>query len=231
MAATRTKHQREADLDQINIWTLQGKTLRQCAAELAQIRDYEVSHVTIKHDLDTIATRWREGTNLDLDSHKAKELARIDLLEQTYWKAWEQSLEQAETTTTRQKDTPVTRKSKDGQSVTVTNKQYEASLRKEERDGNPAYLVGVERCIKMRVDLLGLNAPTKSDTTVRVIDMTAVEAEITRQIEAGQLTREKLLEMVKKTGQDESLADKLFAGARTRIDAGPKPGGQRRADD
>jgi hypothetical protein len=168
MGATRKKHQREMDLEVINTWTIQGKSLRQCAEELAKIRDYEVSYVTIKNDLDTIKARWLENTMGERSAHIARELARIDTLEQTYWQAWEKSLETSEQTTQRTKDTPVTRKDEKGKPVQSMSKQYEASIRKEERDGNPAFLAGVERCIKMRMDLLGLNATVKSDEIVTI---------------------------------------------------------------
>lgn len=64
--------------------------------------------------------------------------------------------------------------------------------------------------------LLGLYAPEKQETTIRVIDMPAVEADIIRQIEAGELDRAQVIEIV----EDESLAEQLFAGAQNRISAG-----------
>lgn len=152
MPGTRTKFQREHDLEKISALYLQGWSQQRIADYLKQERDYEVSRQTISNDLKEVNRRWRESTTIPLDEHKQKELARIDLLEQTYWSAWEKSLETAEHTTQRTKDTG-------------NGKQYDASIRKEERDGNPAFLAGVERCIKMRMDLLGLEAPKRQEVT------------------------------------------------------------------
>jgi hypothetical protein len=52
--------------------------------------------------------------------------------------------------------------------------------------------------------------------TIQHIDMTSVEAEIIRRIEAGELDRTGVLSIV----EDESLADRLFAGAKARVQAG-----------
>jgi hypothetical protein len=186
MAATRSKHQRAMDLEVINTWTIQGKTLRQCAADLAKIRDYEVSHVTIKHDLDTIKARWNASMMGDRKIHVAKELARIDKLEETYWAGWLNSLEPVNINTRQTRSGEATKitdvtippgmDAKEAKPKDVRHKsrsvapgeQISETSRTEERDGNPAFLAGVERCIKMRMDLLGLNAPTKSEDTVTI---------------------------------------------------------------
>lgn len=167
MAATRTKFQREHDLEFISNLYLQGWTQQRIAERLASERDYEVSRVTIANDLKEVARRWQQNTTLPIDDHKVKELARIDLLEQTYWQSWEKSCEAQEAVNQR--------------SVTVdeknAKKRYDVSSRKHlpARDketgdvitqpGNPAFLAGVERCIKMRMDLLGLEAPKRQEHT------------------------------------------------------------------
>ena len=56
----------------------------------------------------------------------------------------------------------------------------------------------------------------KPTAIVQHIDMTAVEAEIIRRIESGELDRAGVMSIV----EDESLADKLFRGAQTRVQAG-----------
>jgi hypothetical protein len=201
VAATRTDYQRESDLPLINAWYLQGKTQFWIAEELAKLRPYEVSRQTISNDLKAIRKRWLNNTNIPRDQHAIKELARIDLLEETYWAAYLRSLEKAEITTKRVKDS--------GQA-----KSYDASTRVEERDGNPAYLAGVERCIKLRMDLLGLNAPVKSEDTIRIIDEAAVNADLRRRVQAGELSYEELLYA---TDNDTSLANALFAGAAHRV--------------
>lgn len=85
MAKTRKDFQREADLPLIERWYLQGHSQQWIASNLAEMRDYQVSQQTISNDLALIKWRWQDNTRLALDTHKAKELARIDLLEREYW--------------------------------------------------------------------------------------------------------------------------------------------------
>jgi hypothetical protein len=55
------------------------------------------------------------------------------------------------------------------------------------------------------------------DATIKHIDMNAVEAEIIRRIEAGELSRSDVLEIV---DHDESLAEQFFRHAQTRLPTG-----------
>ena len=45
----------------------------------------------IGYDLGKIQEGWRTQTALDLDHHKAQQLAKLDELERTHWQAWEES--------------------------------------------------------------------------------------------------------------------------------------------
>jgi hypothetical protein len=42
----------------------------------------------------------------------------------------------------------------------------ESSVVVEERDGNPSWLAGVDKCIERRCKLLGLDAPVKTDLSI-----------------------------------------------------------------
>lgn len=110
-----------------------------------------LSQGQISGDLAFIQKQWLENTTMNLDEFKAKELARIDHLERHYWAAWETS--KTERTKSRQE----TDGSKKDGKLTVKK----ASTEKEQRDGNPAFLDGVMKCIDRRCKLLGLDAPTK----------------------------------------------------------------------
>lgn len=146
----RKSHERESDLEKINRLYLQGYSLRAIAEELGN-----VSHETIQNDLSEIQRRWQESTTIEIDEHKSKELARIDLLEFEYWQQYELSKEDFES---------ITKKAKDGGSPDdKTKRGYEVTTRTENRTGNPSYLQGVERCIKMRMELLGLEAPKRQE--------------------------------------------------------------------
>lgn len=145
----RTPFQREESLHRIASLYLQQWT----QAEIA--REVGLSQGMISNDLKLIQKRWREQTAFNLDEAKAKELARLDQLERECWAAWTQS--KSERTRARQETGG---KGKDGK-ATVTK----ASMEKEARDGNPAFLQAVLSCIDRRCKLLGLDAAAKSELT------------------------------------------------------------------
>jgi hypothetical protein len=101
----------------------------------------------VSYDLRALEREWVKAGLMDLTAHKAAELARINELECTYWDAWEKSLGIREISTTG--------KTADGAA--------HAQIRKEPREGNPAFLAGVQWCIDRRCKLLGLDAPSRSE--------------------------------------------------------------------
>lgn len=143
-APKRTPFRREADLFKTQALYLQGKTQQEIADQLG------VSREQIKYDLATIQARWRQDTAINLDEAKLRELARIDVLERTYWDAWENSL--SERTRSRVEKTGVDAEG---------NPRGKSSIEREMLLGVPAYLTGVQWCISERCKLLGLYAPTK----------------------------------------------------------------------
>lgn len=147
-APKRTAFQREADLERITAYYLKGWRQSAIAAEL------NLAQSQIAYDLKTIQTRWRTQTAINLDEAKQRELARIDELEREYWQAWESS--KTERTKARQESGD----KKDANGRPIVTK---ASMEKEQRDGNPAFLQGVMTCIDRRCKLLGLDAATRNE--------------------------------------------------------------------
>ena len=125
----------------------------------------------VSYDLAAIEAAWQKSALYDMDKAKARELARIDHLERTYWEAWEESRQDKEVATQKQVGS--------GEA-----QRREATLRKEGQSGNPAFLSGVERCIERRCKLLGLDAPEKS-TNVN-IDMASLTVDQLERIAAGE---------------------------------------------
>ena len=121
-----------------------------------------MSQPMVSYDLAAIQRVWAQHTAFDLDAAKRKELARIDVLERTYWEAWEDSKGQHEVTTTQIDEWEVPAKG-----------HKTASIRRELLNGNAAYLAGVMACIEKRCKLLGLDAPVKQalvgDVLLRVV--------------------------------------------------------------
>jgi hypothetical protein len=131
--ATRSKAQYERDIFELSRMYCEG---------IPQWKMAETLHLSprqIAYDLVALRKRWFESGVVNFDERRAREVANWDNLERTYWAAWERSLQQR-----------VIKQAKRGKD------KEEQSLRQEERDGNPAYLAGVERCIANRCELLGL---------------------------------------------------------------------------
>lgn len=162
-ANKRTDFQREENYVQITELYLRGKY----QSEIAKILG--LSQGMISQDLKVIQRRWRESTTMNLDEAKAKELARLDELEREFWAAWEAS--KTERTQARQE--------KNNAGATV-----KASMMKEQRDGNPAFLAGVMGCIDRRCKLLGLDAATKTQNLN--VDLSTLTDEQLDRLDAGE---------------------------------------------
>ena len=129
----RGAQERDRDRRVIAQYYLQGKS----QYEIADLTG--LSQSTVQRDLGALRGIWLKSALIDFNAARAKELAKIDLLELTYWQAWEES----------KVDTTI-RGGAEDENPLVTQR---------EGAGDPAYLAGVERCVSMRVKLLGLNSP------------------------------------------------------------------------
>jgi predicted transcriptional regulator len=139
--ARRTTAQRTKDLERTAELYLRGVRQSEIAEQMG------VSQQTVSNDLQALYAEWRESALVDMDAAKSRELARIDELERTYWAEWEKSQTRREVTQTKKSE------GKEARS--------EASVRREDRLGDPRYLAGVQWCIERRCAILGINAPTK----------------------------------------------------------------------
>lgn len=151
----RTKIQRKADLKIITESYLKGMTQIEIARVLAEIRPYAISQQMVSNDLRHVQKQWRTDTSMALDEYKARELARLDLLEREYWQAWEKSQKPRKRHRVNYGD--------DQPDMSVDRKPRAVLLDTEERIGDPRFLQGVERCIQQRCKLLGIEAPARYD--------------------------------------------------------------------
>jgi hypothetical protein len=142
----RTPCQRENDLRDLAAFYLRGLTQHEIAQRL------KVTRQQIGYDLKVLQRRWQESALGDFNAKKAAELAKMDELERTYWEAWERSCLAREVTTQEKTQ------GGEGQSEDA---RLKAGVRKEQRDGNPEFLRGVERCIEMRCKITGAFAAIK----------------------------------------------------------------------
>jgi hypothetical protein len=137
---------------------LQGYSYKYISEWLGEHRPYTLSLQQVGNDIRNIQEMWREHYLTDMNTLKAQELARIDKLELQYWEAWFESrkhvdnLEQTKTDDEWKGKNAKAKGSKAGYSRTKTTRK------RVHRDGNPKFLQGIERCIQLRIKLLGLDA-------------------------------------------------------------------------
>jgi hypothetical protein len=143
---TRSPLERERDLRETAALYLRGLTHYEIAQRL------NVSRQQIGYDLKVLQRRWQESALADFNAKKAAELARVDELERTYWEAWARSCQSREVTTQE--------RTQGGESQ-AEEARLKAGVRKEQRDGNPEFLRGVERCVEMRCKIIGAFAAVK----------------------------------------------------------------------
>jgi len=149
MATPRSKIQREKDRETVARLYLRGVSQMDIAAEVG------VNQSTVSRDLKALQKAWRESSLIDINEAKQRELAKIDELERTYWEAWLKSCEDAESETLKRV----------GSTNDAQSQRAELTKRREGQNGNPAFLAGVERCIKIRIDIIGLEAPKRTELT------------------------------------------------------------------
>jgi hypothetical protein len=156
---TRSRMLKELHYTQEARLYCQGKSYREIGAELG------LSAAQVLIDLKAVHERWVAHATMDMTKAKARELAKIDELERTYWDAWERSQREKVKTDIR---SVKTRKGADGMLVPV---KITKATSRSQRDGFAQYLEGVAWCIDRRIKLLGLDAPVKVDVEARVRQM------------------------------------------------------------
>jgi hypothetical protein len=135
-------------------------------SQLSIARRLNISRQQVGFDLQVIRAAWRESAVRDIGEHMAEELARLDELERTYWRAWEHSRQDLTHTTHETVDDQINVPSgrRHGRVPAPRSRKREAT-RTEQQGGNPAYLAGVMNCVEMRSKLLGLFPATNVNVT------------------------------------------------------------------
>ncbi len=126
------------------------RSLTRIAAQL------KVDKATASRDFKAIRGLWKDRCSRALAVAKAEELAKVNLLEKTYWRAWRRSLRDKEGTTTETISGGESDRTKAGTS-------------REGQSGNPAFLAGIQWCIEQRCDILGLK--TVKRVTIETIEL------------------------------------------------------------
>lgn len=129
---------------------------------LTEIAETEgVDKAQISRDLKAIRQEWRTSTLLDFSEAQNRELAKLDALEQTHWRAWERSIGVATTIKVEYKGI------KPLDSEPDTEPEFGQTVERSETSvklvGDPRFLDGVYRCIAERCKILGIYAAVKNE--------------------------------------------------------------------
>jgi len=133
----------------------------------------------IKDDIAKIQSDWREAGTIEWSEHVDRQLARLDMLEQQAWNAWESSQQEENHEVLDFKDmTPAERKKikkslSKGDSVTAT---FNWTVKKHKSRGNPQFLNVILSVIRERSKLLGLDKINTDDGAVDDVPIIAVVA-------------------------------------------------------
>ncbi len=126
-----------------------------------------LSQGQISYDLKKIQEEWLRNTTINLDAHKAEEIAKTLQTERMYRDIYKRSLGdfKAQTATlqnkTKKKIDPAT-----GTEIEETKPTpISQVIHTENRNGDPRALDGILKCIERRCKLLGLDAPQKQEHT------------------------------------------------------------------
>jgi predicted transcriptional regulator len=148
MAATkRNDLQIVKDRVRISELYLSGKSQAHIASELG------LTQQMVSYDLSELRRSWTDRAVNALEAARAEELAKIDNLEREYWDAWQSSKKEGVETSV--------------ENTTGDKAITKAGQRKKGRDGNPAFLQGVQWCIDRRCKLQGLDEIRETDMTIR----------------------------------------------------------------
>jgi len=128
----------------------QGKPI----SEIAQ--KFGITERQVYYDLEIIKEDYKEQQNFDTGLMMVQTLEELELLKETYWEAWHKSKEPQKTNRKRiKKDVPKSNPN-EATSKEATNQSVEVSEETKEKEGNAVYLKGIESCLNLRSELLGL---------------------------------------------------------------------------
>lgn len=159
--------QREAFKNHTIDLYLKGWSYRKIISDIEDKFGHTLSIASIGRYVASMVEEWREHRINKLDDLKTVELQRINKLEETYWDAWQRSMEGATRTVEKQKAVPGKSVNDKGQVQESMNVAHAEKMRStEEAYGDPRFLQGIQWCISMRCKILGVEAPIEFKGTM-----------------------------------------------------------------
>lgn len=151
----RNRAQRAADRALMASLRLQGKTLNQIAAQ------FGLSLTTVKREMRLVVADWKATAVEDIATVKARDLARLDLLEAEAFAAWVKSKADYEKRIVEERPS----------SVAGVSSRY-AKIETGGQSGDPRFLTVLLGIQERRSRIMGMDAPAKTAFT----DPTGTEA-------------------------------------------------------
>lgn len=145
----RSKAQKIKDREQIAALKLRGRTLQQIAEAVG------ISVMTVRRELKALMGEWQVSAAEDIAAVKARELQKLDALEEEAWREWERSKE----------DWVKKSVKKGGATAAGTKAAPETKVETGGQTGDPRYLQALLGIQDRRARLLGIDAPSKITAT------------------------------------------------------------------
>jgi hypothetical protein len=149
---------------------LQGKAQIEIAEKMG------LATTTVCNDLLAMREEWAEKALLDFDKRKAEELAKLDRLETVAWAAWERSAEDARILRERREfireRVPSKGKNKNKHRLVAIGKTQDDTVKGQ--CGDPRFLEQVERCILLRMRVLGIMKNESGNVMIQNIDFSSL---------------------------------------------------------
>ena len=149
----------------------------------------------VQNDIQFIIKEWKATAINNIDMLRAVEIEKINHLEETYWDAWEKSLQEKTSSTTERVE-----------DITI---RLTARVVKTDSEGNSSFLAGIQWCIDKRCKLLGLDAPVKNETKSDVRILIVYDDKNPSDIIDGEVIEKKALSDGKSTLPLPDISDKL----------------------
>lgn len=166
MRGKRNDIEHSRDLDKLASLYLRGFNMSEIARILSQESGgYSISRVQVSKDLAKLKQMWIDNATSSYEQTIARELAKIDELERSYWEEFEKSKRDSEVSTVEQsfEGYDASSKMKGGGSV---YENVRKSTKKSTREGNLKCLDGVQWCLNKRLELLGISTAQTSRVTI-----------------------------------------------------------------
>ena len=143
-----------ADKAEIARLLLEGNTLKEISIKMQKARAYKISFKSVEKQMLQMRKEWILSAAVNMKEVQARELAKIDNLERTFWEAWYESWNEV--------------RKEFQELVEGWREKKVARVEKETMLGKVEYLQGVEWCITQRCKIFGLEAPTRTEIDWRV---------------------------------------------------------------